>query len=89
MKKLLPYGIADFKRVLSENFYYVDRTQFIPLIERTGSFLYLIRPRRFGKSLFLNMLDFYYNVKYKDEFDLLKGLYIHSNPTAERNSYHI
>ena len=89
MKKLLPYGIADFKRVLSENFYYIDKTQFIPLIERTGSFLYLIRPRRFGKSLFLNMLDFYYNVKYKDEFDLLKGLYIYDNPTPEKNFYHI
>ena len=88
MKKLLPYGISDFKRVVSER-YYIDKTMFIPLLEKYGDYLYLIRPRRFGKSLFLNMLDFYYNVKYRDEFELLKDLYIYSNPTKERNSYHI
>jgi len=88
MKKLIPYGISDFKDVITK-FYYVDKTHFIPLVERGGSFLYLIRPRRFGKSLFLNMLDFYYNVKYKEQFDLMKGLYIYDNPTPERHSYHI
>ena len=88
MKKLIPYGISDFKDVITK-FYYVDKTHFIPLVERGGSFLYLIRPRRFGKSLFLNMLDFYYNVKYKEQFDLMKGLYIYDNPTHERHSYHI
>ena len=86
--KLLPYGISDFKRVVSK-MYYIDKTKFIPLLENYGSYLYLIRPRRFGKSLFLNMLDFYYNVKYENEFDLLKGLYIYSNPTKEKNSYYI
>jgi len=86
--KLLPYGISDFKRVVSER-YYIDKTHFIPKLENYGDYLYLIRPRRFGKSLFLNMLDFYYNVKYENEFDLLKGLYIHSNPTKEKNSYYI
>jgi hypothetical protein len=88
MLKSIPYGVSDFKDVI-QNHYYIDRTNFIPLIEQAGRFLYLIRPKRFGKSLFLNMLDFYYNIKYKDEFDLLKGLYIHSNPTKEKNSYHI
>ena len=86
--KLLPYGISDFKDVVS-NCYYIDKTIFLSKLENYGRFLYLIRPRRFGKSLFLNMLDFYYNVKYKDEFDLLKDLYIYKNPTKERNSYHI
>jgi len=86
--KPLPYGLSDFKEVVL-NFYYIDKTHFIPKLENYGRFLYLIRPRRFGKSLFLNMLDFYYNIKYKDEFDLLKGLYIHKNPTKEKNSYHI
>jgi len=51
MKKLLPYGIADFKRVLSKNFYYIDKTQFIPLIERIGSFLYLIPNPKYLKTL--------------------------------------
>ena len=87
-KKQLPYGLSDFKSVVSR-YYYIDKTHFIPKVERYGSFLYLIRPRRFGKSLFLNMLDFYYNVRYKEQFDLLKGLYIYDNPTPERHSYHV
>ena len=79
-KKPIPYGISDFKRVL-EGYYYIDKTKFIYNIEEMGEYLYLIRPRRFGKSLFLNMLDFYYNVKYEKDWDLLKDCYIHSNPT--------
>ena len=51
MKKPIPYGISDFKDVV-QNYYYIDKTKFIPIIEQTGSFLYLIRSRRFGKSLF-------------------------------------
>ena len=87
--KRIPYGLSDFKRVLKENYYYVDKTQYIPLLEEYGNFLYLIRPRRFGKSLFLNMLDFYYNVKYEKEFDLLKDLYIYKNPTPLKNSFYV
>ena len=88
MKKPIPYGISDFKDVVT-NYYYIDKTKFIPTIEEYGAFLYLIRPRRFGKSLFLNMLDFYYNVKYKEQFDLLKDCYIHKNPTPLKNSFHV
>ena len=88
LKKLLPYGMSDFKDVVSK-YYYIDKSQFIPILEQAGNFLYLIRPRRFGKSLFLNMLDFYYNVNYENEFELFKGLYIYDNPTSEKNSYHI
>ena len=66
-KKPIPYGITDFVDVV-QNYYYIDKTKFIHNIEEMGSFIYLIRPRRFGKSLFLNMLDFYYNVKFKDDF---------------------
>ena len=86
--KPIPYGISDFKDVVT-NYYYIDKTKFIPTIEEYGAFLYLIRPRRFGKSLFLNMLDFYYNVKYKEQFDLLKDCYIHKNPTPLKNSFHV
>ena len=87
-KKSIPYGISDLKDVL-EDYYYIDKTKFIPLVEQTGSFLYLIRPRRFGKSLFLNMLDFYYNVKYKDEFELFKDHWIYNNHTPLKNGFHI
>ena len=87
-KKPIPYGITDFVDVI-QNYYYIDKTKFIHNIEEMGSFIYLIRPRRFGKSLFLNMLDFYYNVKFKDEFELLKDCYIYKNPTPLKNSFHI
>ncbi len=85
--KPIPYGLSDFKRVLKEGYYYVDKTNYIPLIEEYGNFLYLIRPRRFGKSLFLNMLDFYYNKIYEKDFELLKDCYIYKNPTKLKNSF--
>ncbi len=61
---MLPYGISDFRRVKLENYYYVDKTHFIPKIEQQPPFLFLIRPQRFGKSLFLNMLALYYDIFY-------------------------
>ena len=89
MKKI-PYGESDFRKVKLENFYYIDKTHFIPKIEMQPSFLFLIRPRRFGKSLFLNMLAFYYDVYYKDEFEAVLGdTYIYKNPTKEVSSYYI
>ena len=72
------------------NYYYIDKTQFIPNIELYGRYLFLIRPRRFGKSLFLNMLSYYYDIYYKDEFEAVLGdTYIYKNPTKEASSYHI
>nr|MBP7563715.1 AAA family ATPase [Candidatus Cloacimonadota bacterium] len=63
--KRIPYGKSDFETVNKQNDYYVDKTMFIPLIEETP-FVFLIRPRRFGKSLFLSTLQAYYDMKYKD-----------------------
>ena len=86
--KRIPYGIADFKHFSENNLYYVDKTRFIRNIEDKGSFLFFIRPRRFGKSLFLSLLEYYYDIAQKDQFDFLfKGTDIHSNPTKERNKY--
>ncbi len=88
--KMIPYGISDFRDVKLNNYYYIDKTHFIPKVEMYGRYLYLIRPRRFGKSLFLNMLAFYYDVYYKDEFDdVLGDCYIGKNPTKEASSYYI
>ncbi len=87
---MVPYGISDFRRVKLENYYYVDKTYFIPKIEQQPPFLFLIRPRRFGKSLFLNMLALYYDIFYKDEFEaVFHDCYIFSHPTPEASSYHI
>lgn len=86
--KRIPYGLADYRRMRQDNSYYVDKTRFIPLIEAQPYFLFLIRPRRFGKSLWLSVLQHYYDVNYKDEFDaLFAGTYIGAHPTDERNSY--
>ncbi len=87
MKKI-PYGIADFKVIQDEDYYYVDKTMFIPLLEEAGKFLFFIRPRRFGKTLFLNVLESYYDLAWKDEFDnLFKDTCIKTNPTSEKHAY--
>ena len=71
-----------------DNYYYVDKTSFIPVIEQSDRFFFFIRPRRFGKSLTLNMLQHYYDVRTRDKFDALFGdLYIGKHPTRDRNSY--
>ena len=84
-----PYGISDFRSIIREDYFYCDRTDKIPLLENTKSQLF-IRPRRFGKSLVLSMLENYYDVAKKDEFEEIFGdLKIGKNPTDLRNSYFI
>ncbi|UCH96899.1 MAG: AAA family ATPase [Candidatus Aminicenantes bacterium] len=86
--KQIPYGVADFNDFRVKNLYYVDKTRYIRDIEKKGNFLFLIRPRRFGKSLFLGIMEAYYDIDFKDRFDyFFKGTAIHRNPTAEKNSY--
>ncbi|MCP4756310.1 MAG: AAA family ATPase, partial [Proteobacteria bacterium] len=85
-----PYGVSDFKLIITENYFYCDRTDRIPRIEDAGRRLLFIRPRRFGKSLLLSMLANYYDVAKKDEFDALFGhLKIGKNPTPLRNRFFI
>ena len=86
--KMLPYGIADFEDLRSQNMYYADKTKYIPLLERAGNFLFLIRPRRFGKSIFLSMLRCYYDIAMQGNFDtLFDGLWIKDNPTPLKGRY--
>ena len=88
--KRIPYGISDFKQVRQENKYLVDKTMYFERMERAGNFLFLVRPRRFGKSLFLNMLEAYYDINEKDNFqELFKGLYVSEHPTEYRNKYQV
>ena len=87
-RKRLPYGMMNFAVIRRDNYYYVDKTRFIPLIEQADPFFFFIRPRRFGKSLTLNILQHYYDVSTHDKFDeLFGGLYIGQHPTPNRNSY--
>lgn len=86
--KRIPYAIADYRRLREENAYYVDKTRFIPLIEAAPFYLFFIRPRRFGKTLWLTLLDYYYDVNEKETFAALFGdTYIGQHPTPDRNSY--
>lgn len=84
----IPYGMSNFEDVILGNYYYVDKSEFIDKIEHSANFFFFIRPRRFGKSLFLSMLENYYDINKKDKFDALFGnLWIGENPTEQRNSY--
>ena len=86
----IPYGISDFKRIRTEGYYYIDKTSYIPTLERAGSFLFFVRPRRFGKSLFINMLRCYYDLSETENFEkLFGGLAISENPTANKNRYQV
>lgn len=88
--KRIPYGIADFKQVRKENKYLVDKTIFFERMENAGNFLFLVRPRRFGKSLFLDMLETYYDINEKDNFQkLFKGLYVADHPTPEQGEFQV
>ena len=88
MNLKIPYGESNFKKVITEGFVYIDKTPYIPKLEQAGSHLFLMRPRRFGKSLFLSMLEYYYDIAYRDEFDTLFGtLHIGQHPTPLHNSY--
>ena len=71
--KGIPYGISDFNRIRNGNFYFVDKTMYLPLIEKMPSYLFLIRPRRFGKSVFLSMMRTYYDILRQDDFDAYFG----------------
>ena len=87
-RKRLPYGMMNFAVIRREDYYYVDKTRFIPMIEEADRFFFFIRPRRFGKSLTLNVLQHYYDVRTRDRFeDLFGDLYIGQHPTPSRNTY--
>ena len=88
MKKI-PYGISSFDKIKSGDYYFVDKTKYIELIEEMGSpYLFFLRPRRFGKSLFISMLEHYYDINGVGQFDKLFGdTYIGQNPTQLKNSY--
>ncbi len=86
--KRIPYGLTDFNRIQNENYYYVDKTRYIPLLEETANYLFLIRPRRFGKSLLLSIIEDYYDIARKDIFkDLFANTYISTNATSEQGTY--
>ena len=86
--KGVPYGMSNFTDVREQNRYYVDKTMYLPLLEEQANYLIFIRPRRFGKSLFLDMLRSYYDLSQKDKFQSLFGdLWIGKHPTPLQGTY--
>ncbi|MBI4646059.1 MAG: AAA family ATPase, partial [Bacteroidia bacterium] len=86
-KRQVPYTVCNFDKLITNNYYYVDKTQYIEKLEKFSCPVFL-RPRRFGKSLFTETLKWYYDIKAKDRFQELFGnLYIGKNPTPRHNSY--
>ena len=87
-RKRIPYGMQNFEDVIERDCYYVDKTSFIEQIEESNMYFFFIRPRRFGKTLTLSMLENYYDINKKDKFEEIFGkLYIGQNPTPEHNTY--
>ena len=88
--KQIPYGVSDFRSVIEQDLYYVDKSMYIEELEKQSRTLIFIRPRRFGKSLFLNMLRLYYDKAASADFERLFGkLYIGQHPTPNRNRYQV
>ena len=89
--KGIPYGVSDFASVITRNLYYVDKTKFIPDLEDQADNLFFIRPRRFGKSLFINMLRTYYDCKTTPERfqELFGNLWIGQHPTDLQGKFQI
>ncbi|HLP48046.1 MAG TPA: AAA family ATPase [Candidatus Kapabacteria bacterium] len=86
--KHIPYGVSDYARIVQRNYYYVDKTPYLAAVEKAGDYLFLIRPRRFGKSLFVAVMESYYDVLYKNRFEeLFKRTWIYEHPTEERAQY--
>ena len=90
MEKIkIPYGEADYKTLIEENYIYIDKTMYIEKLENHKKAVY-VRPRRFGKSLFTSMISYYYDIANKENFEtLFKGKYIYDHPTEKKNAYYI
>jgi hypothetical protein len=85
-----PYAISNFESIRLEGYEYIDRTNRIPLTENVGKYLLFLRPRRFGKSLWLSTLKNYYNIAKADSFEkLFSGTWIYDNPTELHNQYFV
>ena len=85
----IPYGMSNFAEMRRSGYYYADKTGFIPTLESEelgNRYLIYLRPRRFGKSLFISTLEHYYDLSQAPHFDaLFGGLAIHRHPTPLKN----
>ena len=89
MNLKMPYGISNYEELVTENYYYVDKTEYIEKLEELPEKrIMFLRPRKFGKTLFTSVLENYYDKNKIDSFEKLYGnTYIGKNPTKLKNSY--
>ena len=89
MNLKMPYGISNYEELITENYYYVDKTKYIEKLEELPEKrIMFLRPRKFGKTLFTSVLENYYDKNKKDSFEKLYGnTYIGKNTTKLKNSY--
>jgi hypothetical protein len=84
----IPYGVSDFGRIRDNGYFYADKTPFLPVLENGYEHVVFLRPRRFGKSTLVSMLENYYDLGRKERWDaLFGGLWVHDHPTREQSSY--
>ena len=88
--KELPNGVSNFTDVRTQDMYYVDKTEYLAKMERAGRFIFFIRPRRFGKSLFISMMQAYYDKAMVSRFsELFGGLWIGAHPTEWQGKFQV
>lgn len=87
----IPYGLSDFYQLRQEDYIYIDKTRYIEILESYGEkYIFFLRPRRFGKTLFLSTLEYYYDLNHKESFaEVFSDLYIGQNKTKNASSYYI
>jgi hypothetical protein len=84
----IPYGISNFGQIRAGGFFYADKTPFLPVLEAGYRHVVFLRPRRFGKSTLVSLLEHYYDLGKRDRFDaLFGGLWVHQHPTSEQGRY--
>lgn len=89
--KQIPLKISSLETLINENFVFIDKTNFIEKFENSiADVILFLRPRRFGKTIFTEILQYYYDQALKDQGqELLKNTYIDQHPTPLRNSYYV
>ena len=84
----IPYGVSDFRTIRNEGLYYVDKTQYLAMMESRDRFVFFVRPRRFGKSLFISMMESYYDLNQEKDFKKLFGdLWVGKHRTENANRF--
>jgi hypothetical protein len=85
----IPYGKSDYRTMIENGYFYQDRTSYFHVLEDWGpTYLLYLRPRRFGKSLWISTLQYYYGLQFKDDFEALFGnTFVGKNPTPKANEY--